>query len=66
MKLIRGANDCIYFEHHFYSVLQDYVKKFPALRHLCMILKVFLHQRELNEVQLLKTISRSILIIDCL
>uniref|UniRef100_A0A0D3FZV1 polynucleotide adenylyltransferase n=1 Tax=Oryza barthii TaxID=65489 RepID=A0A0D3FZV1_9ORYZ len=30
--------------------IKDYVKKFPALRHLCMILKVFLHQRELNEV----------------
>ncbi|KAL5201024.1 hypothetical protein ABZP36_035378 [Zizania latifolia] len=30
----------------------DYVKKFPALRHLCMILKVFLHQRELNEISL--------------
>uniref|UniRef100_A0A0E0JM95 polynucleotide adenylyltransferase n=1 Tax=Oryza punctata TaxID=4537 RepID=A0A0E0JM95_ORYPU len=30
--------------------IKDYVNKFPALRHLCMILKVFLHQRELNEV----------------
>ncbi|KAL5221594.1 hypothetical protein ABZP36_026307 [Zizania latifolia] len=30
--------------------IKDFVKKFPALRHLCMILKVFLHQRELNEV----------------
>ncbi|KAL5228551.1 hypothetical protein ABZP36_016816, partial [Zizania latifolia] len=29
--------------------IKDYVKKFPALRHLCMILKVFLHQGELNE-----------------
>lgn len=30
--------------------IKDYVKKLPALRPLCMILKVFLHQRELNEV----------------
>ncbi|XP_062217164.1 uncharacterized protein LOC133917167 isoform X2 [Phragmites australis] len=30
--------------------IKDAVKKLPALRPLCMILKVFLHQRELNEV----------------
>ncbi|CAO1945483.1 unnamed protein product [Urochloa humidicola] len=30
--------------------IKDAVKKMPALRPLCMILKVFLHQRELNEV----------------
>jgi hypothetical protein len=36
----------------FHFVLQDAVKKLPALRPLCMILKVFLHQRELNEVHL--------------
>ncbi|KAJ1284718.1 hypothetical protein BS78_03G226700 [Paspalum vaginatum] len=30
--------------------IKDSVKKLPALRPLCMILKVFLHQRELNEV----------------
>ncbi|TVU35597.1 hypothetical protein EJB05_17495, partial [Eragrostis curvula] len=30
--------------------IKESVKKLPALRPLCMILKVFLHQRELNEV----------------
>ncbi|ONM39418.1 Nucleotidyltransferase family protein [Zea mays] len=30
--------------------IKDAVKKLPALRPLCMILKVFLHQRELNEL----------------
>ncbi|KAE8790070.1 non-canonical poly(A) RNA polymerase PAPD5 [Hordeum vulgare] len=30
--------------------IKDAIKKMPALRPLCMILKVFLHQRELNEV----------------
>ncbi|WVZ69326.1 hypothetical protein U9M48_018126 [Paspalum notatum var. saurae] len=30
--------------------IKDSVKKLPALRPLCMLLKVFLHQRELNEV----------------
>lgn len=30
--------------------IKDAVKKMPALRPLCMILKIFLHQRELNEV----------------
>ncbi|GJM93612.1 hypothetical protein PR202_ga10180 [Eleusine coracana subsp. coracana] len=30
--------------------IKDAVKKLPGLKPLCMILKVFLHQRELNEV----------------
>lgn len=30
--------------------IKDAIRKMPALRPLCMILKVFLHQRELNEV----------------